>query len=82
MTVSMVLFTSLFQTDRSINKNGTKISNCLKKNFRKILEIHSKLISSLSNLNKNKKSMKRHKKQILLSFLQHRWKNNLSTKSM
>ena len=82
MTVSMVLFTNLCQTDKSINNNGTKVSNYLKLNFRKILEIHSRLISSLSNLTENMKSIKRHKKQILLSFLQKTFKNNLSTKSM
>ena len=78
----MVLFTNLCQTDRSLNSNGTKVSNCLKKNFRKILEILSRLISTLSNLTKNKKFMKWHKKQTLLSFLKQTWKNNLFTKSM
>ena len=78
----MVLFINLFKTDRSLDNNGTKVSNYMKKNFYKILEIHSRLISSLSNLYKNKNAKKRRKKQILVEILQKTWKNNQFTKSM
>ena len=70
MVVLVVLFTNLCKTDRSLNNYGIKVYNNMKKNFCKILEIHSRLTSSLSNLSKNKNSKKRQKKKILPELLQ------------
>ena len=56
LVVSMVLFTNSCKMDRFLNKNGSKVKNSMKKNFRKILEIHLRLTSLLSDLKKIKKS--------------------------
>ena len=76
LMVFMALFTNLWKMARFSNKNGIRVKNFMKKNFHKILVIHSRLTSSLSNLTKKEKSKKRHKKLKMLS-----WKNNRFTKS-
>ena len=58
LSVLQVLFTNLSQMARYSNKNGTMVKNCMKKNCLKILEIHSRLTLSLSNLLMNKKKIK------------------------
>ena len=45
LTVSMALFINLRKMARFSNKNGIMVKKCMKKNFRKILEIHTRLIS-------------------------------------
>ena len=66
LTVLMELFTNSCQMARFTSKNGIMVKRCMKKNFRKIQEIHMRPTSSLSHLTKNKKSKKRHKKHFRL----------------